>query len=1065
MGRISHFPRVVPPPALHPNPMNQRCSVALLLGWIFFALVPPRALVAAESGPAAARESGTITGRVLNAQTGQYLNNARVAIKGTGVLTFTDQTGAYRLVGVPGGSVTLEVFFTGLDPQQATLAVAAGRELEHDFQLGIGSVVKLDKFTVQAAADLETIATNEQRFASNLKLVAAPGENEFVVEGNVGEFMKSLPGISAEYSDVEIMGISVRGFGSNVVGLTLDGSNLAGANYTGSARSFQTPNLSMNNISRVEITNVPTPSTPADSLGGSVNLVTKSAFERNKAQLSYSVFLSANQHAMKLGKIPHSSDREIYKILPGYTFDYTLPVNKNFGLVLSLNSSNIYNTQTSVFQKTYNGAGTNTGSSFNRPFLQTATLVYGPQVTNRNGGSIKADWRTNPHGVLSFGLQATHYSNYFATYTWTPTVGAIGTPTVAGGVPLTFGPDFTNGATGQGNVSFGGGGTRHGVNSIGANTRYRYDDGRWRLDAGFSQSAARVAFRQTGDGHFSGLTISMMNPVRVNFTGVTPDGPTNIEAFDNANRPVDLSDVNNYRLTAAAGTPRNVKSDLKGGDINLRRSFDRLGFPAAVQIGVKQHVQENDKRFETVNWTYNGPNGNAATVPQSPAPFLNILANRQLETSGPGFIHNLPWPSSVKAWDAFLKNPNLFSKTAAQLVAEETARITNSEYIEETVSAAYFQTDLRLLKNRLSVVTGVRYEQTKDDGLGPLVDAGAAFQRLSSGAFARDAAGNRIRVPAAGAAGSMEELRLTRKERAYRATRTYDGYYPSLNLSYQVTDNFQIRLGYAQTYGRPDFSRIIPNATINEANLTELQYNDPSVVRGTITIRNTALKPWSADNYDLSLEYYTDGGGLATVGVFRKDLKDFFGNVVKLATAADLQELGFEPNYVGWTLSTQTNTDSARVDGLAINLKQSLARLGGWGRYFSIFANSNSLQLKGSREADFTSFIKSSANWGFNFTRERFDFMARWNYRGRQKGAAVAALGPDAFAYTGATTMLDLNADYRLKKHLAFFVSARNVFNLDRLRFAYGAATPEYAKQNFTREYGTQYTAGVKGTF
>ncbi len=159
------------------------------------------------------------------------------------------------------------------------------------------------------------------------------------------------------------------------------------------------------------------------------------------------------------------------------------------------------------------------------------------------------------------------------------------------------------------------------------------------------------------------------------------------------------------------------------------------------------------------------------------------------------------------------------------------------------------------------------------------------------------------------------------------------------------------------------------------------------------------------------------------------------------------------------------NTDRAEVNGLALNLKQSLAQLGSWGRYFSVFANSTTLELKGSREADFSSFIKSSANWGFNFSRQRFDFMARWNYRGQQKNAAVAALGPDAFSDTGATTMLDLNADYRFRKQLAFFISVRNVFNLDRRRFAYGPQTPEYARQNFTREYGTQYTAGIKGAF
>ncbi len=1028
-------------------------------------LLAPAAFAADSTAAAVAASSGVIQGRVLNSVTGLYLNQARVSVAGRNLSVLTDQTGSYRLLHVPPGRVVLEVFYTGLDPQQVTVDLRPGEERLQDVQLTSAGVVTLDRFTVKGAVDLETIATNEQRFASNLKLVAAPGENEFVLEGNVGEFMKSLPGVSAEYSDVEIMAVSVRGFGSNVVGLTLDGNTLAGANYTGSSRTFQTPNLSMNNISRVEITNVPTPSTPADSLGGSVNLVTKSAFERNRAQLSYSVFLSANQHALKLGKVRHSSDREIYKVLPGYTLDYTLPVNKNFGLVLSANSSNIYNTQTSVFQKTYNGGGTGTGASFARPYLQTATLVYGPQVTNRNGGSIKADWRLHPHGVLSVGGQATHYSNYFATYTWTPTVGTIGTPTIAGGTPLTFGPDFSRGATGRGNVSFGGGGTRHGVNSVGANARYRFDDGLWRIDAGYAQSAARVAFRQTADGHFSGLTIGMRNPVRVNFLGVTPDGPAAIEVFDDNNRPVDFSDPENYRLTGAASSPRDVKSYVKSGDLNVRRHFDRLGFPAAVQIGVRQHVQENDKRFETINWTYAGPNGNAATVPDSYTPHLNIIANRKLETGGPAFIHNLPWPSAVKLWDAFQANPSLFFKTPAQLVAEEQARITNSEYIKETVSAAYLQGEVRLFRNRLWIVTGVRWEKTEDDGLGPLVDAGAAFVRTAGGSFARDAQGNRIRKPEAGAAGSMEELRLTRKERAYRATRAYDGYYPSLNVNYNATDRFQVRLGFAQTYGRPDFSRIIPNATINEANLTELQYNDPSVIRGTINIRNTALKPWSADNYDLSLEYYTEGGGLLTAGVYRKDLRDFFGNVVKLATAQDLQELGFDPSYAGWQLSTQTNTDKAQVDGLSLNAKQSLGRLGAWGRHFSVFANSTTLKLKGSREADFTSFIKSSANWGFNFSYRRFDLMARWNYRGRQKGTAVAALGPDAYNYTGSTTMLDLNADYQFRKQFALFISARNVFNLDRLRYAYGPETPEYARQNFTREYGTQYTLGMKGTF
>lgn len=78
-------------------------------------------------GPGPSLPPGRIVGRVQNAATGQYLNNARVSIQGTDLSAFTDQTGTYRLANVPGGQVVLDVFHTGLDAQQRTLSVAPGQ--------------------------------------------------------------------------------------------------------------------------------------------------------------------------------------------------------------------------------------------------------------------------------------------------------------------------------------------------------------------------------------------------------------------------------------------------------------------------------------------------------------------------------------------------------------------------------------------------------------------------------------------------------------------------------------------------------------------------------------------------------------------------------------------------------------------------------------------------------------------------------------------------------------------------------------------------------------------------
>src|SRR5690349_20930312 len=52
------------------------------------------------------RATGEITGRVQNETTGKYLNNARVTVKGTDLTVFTDETGTFRLIGVPAGAAT-----------------------------------------------------------------------------------------------------------------------------------------------------------------------------------------------------------------------------------------------------------------------------------------------------------------------------------------------------------------------------------------------------------------------------------------------------------------------------------------------------------------------------------------------------------------------------------------------------------------------------------------------------------------------------------------------------------------------------------------------------------------------------------------------------------------------------------------------------------------------------------------------------------------------------------------------------------------------------------------------
>ena len=228
---------------------SRLCVIAVL---VFASLAPVRAQSAA---------TGAISGRVQNEATGQYLNNARVTVKGTDLTVFTDDTGSFRLAQVPAGPVVLEVLYSGLDPLQVPLAVTAGQRTERDINLNSrdrygastsAGVVKLDAFIASSSrlTEGEALATNEQRFAKNIKNVVATDAFGDVTEGNVAEFMKFMPGVTIEYSDASPNAVAVRGFDPNMTAVTADGAQLANASGSAANRSFLFTQVSINNVSR-----------------------------------------------------------------------------------------------------------------------------------------------------------------------------------------------------------------------------------------------------------------------------------------------------------------------------------------------------------------------------------------------------------------------------------------------------------------------------------------------------------------------------------------------------------------------------------------------------------------------------------------------------------------------------------------------------------------------------------------------------------------------------------------------------------------------------------------------
>ena len=80
-----------------------------------FAVLALPYLMLAQSG-----STGTITGRVLNPATKEYVRNAEVKVEGTNLVTATEEGGYYRLLNVPAGTVNVVATFPGAESASAS---------------------------------------------------------------------------------------------------------------------------------------------------------------------------------------------------------------------------------------------------------------------------------------------------------------------------------------------------------------------------------------------------------------------------------------------------------------------------------------------------------------------------------------------------------------------------------------------------------------------------------------------------------------------------------------------------------------------------------------------------------------------------------------------------------------------------------------------------------------------------------------------------------------------------------------------------------------------------------
>ncbi|MBL9210287.1 MAG: carboxypeptidase-like regulatory domain-containing protein, partial [Opitutaceae bacterium] len=223
----------------------------------------------------AAEGTGAITGTVSNTATGNLLEGARVEVPQLGLVAFTDLTGRYLLTGVPVGTHELVASYTGLDPLRAQVAASAGGRAVHNFDLTT-AIYKLDAFKVTGEREGGAAAITAQRNAENVKNVVAMDAFGTLPNMSASEVALNLPGVAGNLNEAGLVaGFTIRGIQPGLNTVTMDGVLLTSRDDgLGRATQLHVYNSAM--FDQMELTKGHTPDKGADSLGGTLNLKSRS---------------------------------------------------------------------------------------------------------------------------------------------------------------------------------------------------------------------------------------------------------------------------------------------------------------------------------------------------------------------------------------------------------------------------------------------------------------------------------------------------------------------------------------------------------------------------------------------------------------------------------------------------------------------------------------------------------------------------------------------------------------------------------------------------------------------
>jgi len=255
--------------------------------------------------------------------------------------------------------------------------------------------------------------------------------------------------------------------------------------------------------------------------------------------------------------------------------------------------------------------------------------------------------------------------------------------------------------------------------------------------------------------------------------------------------------------------------------------------------------------------------------------------------------------------------------------------------------------------------------------------------------------------------------------------RDYDNTLPSLNLAFEITDDFMIRTSVADVMSRPTLGDLTPGGSLDSFNGPPYPYN----------AGNPGLDPYEATNFDVSFEWYFADDALLSFTWFDKDVSSFFqssesvivpysqsGLPLDLPPASSPLEValsaGGDPEV---EISQTANGGDASVNGFEIIYQQPFAFLpGNWANlgFTGNFTRAESDEIVG--------FSENAYNATLYYEDETFSARVSAAYRDPYQTRFPNSSGREERGYD-STMNVDLAMAYRLNDSMDLTLEVLNL--------------------------------------